>query len=100
MDIGSVKARKAMIDRKSNISIRRQCALLSVARNRLDSSVRSERLEDLEMMRLLDERYLEKPSHGVLPMQDYLPEKGYKVNEKKVDGYLSVLTAQPYHYQS
>jgi putative transposase len=57
---------------------------LSVARNRLDSRVRSERLEDLEMMRLLDERYLEKPSHGLLPMQDYLLDKGYKVNEKKV----------------
>jgi putative transposase len=56
----------------------------SVARNRLDSRVRSERLEDLEMMRLPDERYLEKPSHGVLRMQDYLPEKSYKVNEKKV----------------
>jgi putative transposase len=73
-----------MIDRELNISIRRQCALLSVARNRLDSSVSSERLENLEMMRLLDERYLEKPSHDVLRMQDYLLDKGYDVNEKRV----------------
>jgi len=29
IEIGSVKDRKAMIDRKLNISIRRQCALLS-----------------------------------------------------------------------
>ena len=33
-----------MIDRELNISIRRQCALLSVARNRLDSSVSSTRV--------------------------------------------------------
>jgi putative transposase len=45
---------------------------------------RSERLENLEMMRLLDERYLEKPSHDVLRMQDYLLDKGYEVNEKRV----------------
>ena len=73
-----------MIDRELNISFRCQCALLSVARNRLDSSVSSERLENLEMMRLLDERYLEKPSHDVLRMQDYLLDKGYEVNEKRV----------------
>ena len=73
-----------MIDRKMNISIRRQCALLDVARNRLDSKVSSEQPENLEMMRLLDERYLEKPSHGVLRMQDYLLDKGYVVNEKRV----------------
>jgi putative transposase len=36
------------------------------------------------MMRLLDERYLEKPSHDVLRMQDYLLDKGYEVNEKRV----------------
>jgi putative transposase len=65
-----------MIDRERNISIRRQCALLSVARNRLDSRVSSERLENLEVMRLLDERYLEKPSHGVLRMQDYFTGQG------------------------
>lgn len=73
-----------MIDRKLNFSIRHQCALLDVARNRLDSKVSSERPENLEMMRLLDERYLEKPSHGVLRMQDYLLDKGYEVNEKRV----------------
>ena len=55
-------------------------------RNRqlLVAANRSERLENLEMMRLLDERYLEKPSHDVLRMQDYLLDKGYEVNEKRV----------------
>jgi len=35
-------------------------------------------------MRLLDERYLNYPTEGVLQMQDYLRTKGYQVNHKRV----------------
>ncbi|MDJ1505292.1 DDE-type integrase/transposase/recombinase [Xanthocytophaga agilis] len=35
-------------------------------------------------MRLLDERYLNFPTEGVLQMQDYLRSEGYVVNHKRV----------------
>ena len=40
--------------------------------------------ENLSFMRLLDERNLDKPTHGVLQMQDYLQDEGYQVGEKLV----------------
>jgi len=66
------------------MSVRRQCELLSVSRNRLEVRPRSETEENLHLMKKLDERYLEKPSHGVLRMQDHLAELGHTVSEKRV----------------
>jgi putative transposase len=43
------------------------------------------------VMRLLDERFLDKPTHGVLQMQDYLREKGYQVNIKRVRRLLRLM---------
>jgi putative transposase len=40
--------------------------------------------ENLKLMEKLDERYLEKPTHGVLRMQDYLADQGYVICEKCV----------------
>ncbi len=39
-------------------------------------------------MRLIDERYLNHPTHGVLQIQDYLTSKGLKVNHKRVRSLL------------
>lgn len=73
-----------MVDPDEPLSVRRQCDLLNVNRNRLEVSTRQESAENLEIMRKLDERYLERPTHGVLRMQDFLREEGYLVNEKRV----------------
>ncbi len=35
-------------------------------------------------MKILDKRILDKPTHGVLRMQDFLRQQGYEVNEKRV----------------
>jgi putative transposase len=66
------------------LSIRRQCTLLGVSRNRLEQKARSESAENLEIMQLMDKRHLEKPTHGVLRMQDFLIQQGYLINEKRV----------------
>jgi putative transposase len=43
-------------------------------------------------MRLLDERYLKKPTHGVLQMQDYLrDEQGLQVNHKRIRRLLRLM---------
>jgi putative transposase len=73
-----------MIDRNLKISVRRQCELLGVSRNRLEIRQRKESDQNLYLMRKIDERYLEKPSHGVLRIQDYLSELGHDVSEKRV----------------
>lgn len=43
-------------------------------------------------MRLLDERYLAKPTHGVLQRQDYLlDEQGLRVNHKRIQRLLRLM---------
>jgi len=73
-----------MIDKSLKLSVRRQSALLGVSRNRLSTKDRAETTENEAIVRKLDERYLEKPTHGVLRMQDYLHQLGHHVNEKRV----------------
>ncbi|MDO1451709.1 IS3 family transposase [Rhodocytophaga aerolata] len=40
--------------------------------------------ENLRIMRLLDERYLNHPTEGVLQLQDFLRAEGHQVNHKRV----------------
>lgn len=73
-----------MISSESTLSIRSQCRLLKVSRSRYYYQPTPETEENLALMRLMDERFLEKASHGVIRMQDYLRERGYTVNTKRV----------------
>jgi putative transposase len=79
-----MKERKAMIQPNKKLSIRRQCKLLSVHRSNVYYKPATESVENLNIMRLMDEHYLDYPTHGVFQMQDFLLANGYKVNHKKV----------------
>jgi putative transposase len=73
-----------MVDTSHELSIRSQCRLLGIYRSGLYYTPAGESEENLAIMRLLDERHLEYPTHGVLQMQDYLRDQGYQVNHKRV----------------
>ncbi|MDO1452002.1 IS3 family transposase [Rhodocytophaga aerolata] len=75
---------KAMIDTKSELSVRAQCELLGLHRSVLYYQAVAETEENLRIMRLLDERYLSYPTEGVLQMQDYLRRQGFSINHKRV----------------
>ncbi|WP_390902156.1 IS3 family transposase [Xanthocytophaga flava] len=49
-------------------------------------------------MRLLDERYLNFPTEGVLQMQDYLRSEGYVVNHKRVRRLLRMTLQRQWEY--
>ncbi len=74
-----------MIDLEhERISLRRQCQLLGLHRSGLYYEPQSETLENLELMRLLDEQYTKCPFYGVRRMRAWLGSRGYRVNEKRV----------------
>lgn len=75
---------RAMVDPTEKLSIRSQCELLDIHRSGFYYAPASESELNLKLMRLLDERYLDHPTHGVLQMQDYLINLGYGVNHKRV----------------
>lgn len=75
---------RAMVDTSHAVSIRSQCRLLGIHRSGLYYAPAGESEENLALMRLIDERHLKYPTHGVLQMQDYLRDQGYQVNHKRV----------------
>ena len=66
------------------MSLRRQCALLGLARGHLYDQPVSEHEENLQLMRWLDEPYSATPFYGVRRMTAWLRSRGYVVNPKRV----------------
>src|ERR671932_1517769 len=67
-----------------HVSLRRQCALLGLARSSLYSEPRGENPENLHLMRLLDAQYTATPFYGSRRMTAWLRSQGYAVNRKRV----------------
>jgi putative transposase len=67
-----------------HVSLRRQCALLGLARSSLYIEPRGESTENLHLMRLLDAQYTATPFYGSRRMTAWLRSQGYAVNRKRV----------------
>lgn len=72
------------ISKDEQLSVRRQCALLEINRSNFYYQPAEESQENLHIMRLMDEHYLEHPTYGVLQMQDFLFSLSLVVNPKRV----------------
>jgi putative transposase len=73
------------------ISIRRQCKLMGVNRSNIYYEPKEESQENLAIMRIMDEHYLDCPTEGVLRVQDYLLTLSLVVNEKRVRRLLRLM---------
>lgn len=78
--------KRGMIDRgHPSLSISAQCRSLGIQRTGLYYKPVGESALNLELMRLMDERYLHHPTHGVRMMHDWLTmDKGFGINLKRV----------------
>ncbi len=72
------------------LSIRRQCELLGVNRNRLKKPDRINE-EDREIMRDLDEIYLALPFYGQRKLLRELRKKGWKIGRKRVRRLMRIM---------
>jgi putative transposase len=73
------------------LSVRAQCELVEVNRSTVYYEPVGESEENLTLMRLMDEHYLDHPTHGVLQMQDFLLMVGFCVNHKRVRRLLRLM---------
>ena len=88
----SAPARRAKVERAgAELSVRRQCALLNVARSGVYRPQPEASAEDLALMRRIDELYLEKPFYGSRRMTFDLNEEGRKVNRKRVQRLMRLM---------
>ena len=83
----SVSERRLLVDPHfSKLSIIRQCKLLGINRSSLYYEPRRTCALNLELMRLMDEHYLEHPYKGAPRMHVYLTKDlGYEVSRNRID---------------
>jgi len=91
----SASARRENVDRSaSDLSVRRQCALLNVARSGVYRPKPEPGADDLALMRRIDELHLELPFYGSRRMTFELNEEGRKVNRKRVQRLMRVMAIE------
>lgn len=73
------------------LSIVRQCELLGLPRSTCYYHGAGESEKNLELMRLLDEQYMQTPFYGSRRMAWWLQEQGYKVNRKRIQRLLRLM---------
>lgn len=79
-----MKDLKCYISDNEQLSVRKQCDLLGLSRSNVYYHMVGESEENLRIMRLMDEEFLDHPTHGVLQMQDFLFALGILANTKRV----------------
>lgn len=71
-------------DHANGLSIGRQCDLLLISRSSYYYEATGESLFNLELMRLIDEQFLETPWYGARQMARHLRRQGYGVSRKRI----------------
>ena len=84
--------RKMMIDReKDSMSICQQCEMLSMARSTLYYTPSMANDKDLQLMKELDQLYIEDPTRGTRRMSKELKKKGYQVGRCHVRRLMQIM---------
>ena len=87
--------RRAMIKRPGeNLSVRRQCVLLNLARSGVYRPKPVIGADDLTLMRRIDELHLELPFYGSRRMTFELNKEGRGVNRKRVQRLMRVMDVE------
>lgn len=87
--------RKALIDTRSPLSIRKQCAALDVPRSSVYYSGADESDANQQLMRRMDRLFTDDPTLGVLGMRDELAEEGVQANVKRIRRLLRLMGVEP-----
>ena len=89
-----LSTRKSWVELSPKYSIRRQCRLAGVSRSGIYYEPAVETETNLALMRLIDEQYLRHPEFGYPRMTDWLQDKGYPVNHKRVARLMRIMGPQ------
>jgi len=81
-----------MIDRSHPaLSVKRQCELLGLNRSTYYLEPAGETVENLELMRRIDEIYTKRPFYGSRRLSVVLNAEGYSVNRKRVQRLMRLM---------
>jgi putative transposase len=92
VDVIPLEQKRMMINRDNQqLSIIKQCELLSINRSGIYYVPVPEKEENLVIMRILDEQYLETPFYGVERLFVLLIGLGYRVNRKRLRRLIGIM---------
>lgn len=80
-----------MIDKVSDIPLKRQCELLSVCRASYYYEGVCETKLNQELMKLIDEIYTENPFYGSRRITETLKKRGFDVNRKRIQRLMQIM---------
>jgi putative transposase len=87
-----MKERQQMVDKHYPVlSVSKQCDLLEIHRSGVYYSPVAERMENLMLMRLIDEQYYKTPFYGLRKVTAWLQSQGHKVNKKRVKRLMDLI---------
>lgn len=79
----------------ANLSIGKQCKLLSISRSSFYYEPKGENETNLDLMRLIDKQFLERPFYGVRQMTWHLRNDDHLVNEKRIRRLMRLMGLMP-----
>ena len=87
--------RKMVEPANPELSIGKQCKLLSISRSTFYYQPKGETALNLVLMRQIDEQFLETPFFGVRQMTWHLRNEGHLVNEKRIRRLMRLMGLMP-----
>ncbi len=92
----SVERRRALIEPgHEQLSVVRQCELVSISRSSFYYQPVAETAENLALMRLIDAQFLETPWYGSRQMARHLRREGHAVGRKRVRRFMATMGLVP-----
>ena len=84
-----------MIDfNSSEISVAFQCNLLSINRSSVYYKPKQVKKRELDLMRIIDEQYLETPFYGSRSMRNHIRRLGWTINRKPIQRLMRLMGLQ------
>lgn len=82
-----------------DLSVRRQCSLLSLARSGLYCQPRGESAENLKFMEIIDRQFLETPWYGSRQMAGHIQREGHRCGRHRVRRLMKLMRLVPIYQE-
>jgi len=92
-------ARQKMVSKDHKLSVRRQCALLTLARSNLYYQPKGESAENLRFMEIIDKQFLETPWYGSRQMARYMKRNNHKCGRHRVRRLMRLMRLVPIYQE-
>ena len=88
-----------MINKEHELSLRKQCKLLTLARSNLYYKPKGESAENLKFMEIIDKQFLKTPWYGSRQMARYMQRQGHKCGRHRIRRLMRLMRLVPIYQE-